>query len=38
MIGFVKLRILEPDENFVLRGSTLAKAIQVKHCSNADEY
>lgn len=27
MIGMVKLRSLEPDENFSLRGSTLAQAI-----------
>jgi aromatic-L-amino-acid decarboxylase len=30
MIGFVKLRILDTDEKFQLRGRTLAKAMEVK--------
>ena len=30
MIGFVKLRILDTDETFRLRGSTLKKAIEVR--------
>lgn len=29
MIGFVKLRILDTDEKFQLRGATLAKAMEV---------
>lgn len=29
MIGFVKLRILDTDEKFQLRGGTLARAIEV---------
>lgn len=34
MIGFVKLRILDTDEKFQLRGDTLAKAIKVSDLYN----
>ena len=33
MIGFVKLRILDTDQNFTLRGSPLAKAMEEDRAS-----